>query len=153
MRVSACLLRCAHGYVGVPTSIYMYAPVWLSVCCLHAYEPIYMAMYVYSLVYKRMHVVISKHWLICIHTYIHTHTHTHTHTYMIAYVWQGSMPWVHNYIVIPSMLISQVCSWVGMKVCVVIILCTCASRYIRVCMYVHMFTNIEISKWLQMFKS
>ena len=66
----------------------------------HAYEPTYGAIYVCSLVCKRMLVVISKFWLICMHIYV------------IAYVWQGSMTWIHNYKVTPSTLISQACSWV-----------------------------------------
>ena len=45
-------------------------------------------------------VVISKRQLICMHIHV------------IVYVWQGSMSWVHNYLVTPSIMISQVCSWV-----------------------------------------
>ena len=111
--------------------------IWLSVYHLHVYELIYMATYVCSLVCKRIHVVRSKRRLICMHIYV------------IVYIWQGFMSWVHNHMVTPSILMSKSAHELCMKVCLVIILCTYASRYIRVCMYVHMFTNIEISKWLQ----
>jgi len=87
--------------------------------CHHAYEPTYRAIYVCSLVCKCMRVVTSKRRLICMHIYV------------VAYVWQGFMIWVHNYMVTPSMLISQVYSWLCMKVRVIIILC----------------------KWLQMFRA
>ena len=52
---------------------------------------------------------------------------------------------VHGQMVIPSIVISHCIHELCMKVCVVIILCTYVWKHVRVCMYVLMFINIEIS--------
>jgi len=114
---------------------------------LLVYEPIYMAIYVYSLVCKHMHVVIGKRRLIWMHMYV------------VTYVWQGSITCVHNYVVTPSVLISQVCKWVvyesmcshnSRHVCFEVHKSAYVRAYVYEYWYFEMITNVLGLGWLQL---